>query len=95
MPSASYRPLQPRQAKCRSCGAPVFWVSIPKTGKRMPLNAAPSDNGTLVLIDADNAVVLSQDELAATTDRRYVSHFATCPHSVAWRRARGIPEPAA
>ena len=93
MPSASYRPLQPNVKPCRSCRAPMFFVTIAKTGKNMPVDAAPAPDGTIVLIDPKTAVVLGPEAAALETGRRYRPHWATCPDSQAWRRARGIPEP--
>ena len=93
MPSASYRPLQPRVVPCRTCKAPMFWAKVASTGKNIPIDAAPRDDGNVVLIDHRTCTVLGPDEAAASQGQKYVSHFMTCPDAKAWRRARAIPDP--
>lgn len=69
-------------ARCRSCGAPVLWITTEK-GKRMPVNAEPADGGN-VIIDPTSGIghyVPKQPGQLA-----HVSHFATCPESEKWRR---------
>lgn len=72
-------------SKCRSCGAPIVWVVMRPSGKRMPLDAKPEKRITLDMIDPG---------VAEMTDT-FVSHFATCPNAAAHRKppaARGEPE---
>lgn len=69
--------------KCRSCGAAVRWV-LTSTGKRMPLDLDPQENGNITLDESGMASVGKTGE-----GPRYVSHFASCPQAKNWRRARG------
>jgi hypothetical protein len=85
------RRLSARVGACRSCAAPVYWGVTSSTGKRMPVDAQPRDNGNIVLdFDADPILITyvgkptAQLSLEETQDR-YVSHFATCPDRIAWR----------
>lgn len=39
--------------KCRSCKAQIRWVKVEKSGKKMPVNAAPDPNG-LILAGGDH-----------------------------------------
>lgn len=75
-------------ARCRSCAAPVLWVTT-ENGKAMPVDAAPSPDGNLVL-DGGTARVVAP--LLETADERarphYTSHFATCPQAAAAHRTR-------
>jgi hypothetical protein len=91
--SGSYRPLQPSVKQCKTCAAPIFWVEIVSTGKRMPVNAQPSPRGTVVLRDGRDAEVLGPIAASEYKGMKYESHFATCPQAKSWRRRRGDPEP--
>lgn len=80
---------------CRSCGAAVRWVKSAKTGRVMPLDPEPRDDGNIVLLDRWQlnlrlARVLEHDEVTQERlfgiEPRYVSHFATCPQADEWRR---------
>lgn len=91
--SGSYTPLQPRITACRSCHAPVFWVTS-INGQPFICDAAPVPNGNVVLIDYRTAKVLGPAEAAEVRgERTFQSHFVSCPDRVEWRRKRGIPEP--
>lgn len=75
---------------CRSCGAPIVWVVVRPGGRRMPVDAEPGPDGTVV-IDSDGTMarVLSGAALVgARVDGTplYLSHFATCPQAGEWRR---------
>jgi hypothetical protein len=66
---------------CKSCSAPIEWVKSARTGKAMPLDIEPTDNGNLVVIDG-----VAHPRLAGDTKPRRTSHFATCPQAESWRR---------
>jgi hypothetical protein len=71
-------------SNCRSCGEPVRWVEIRKSGKKMPLDMDPVSNGNVV-IEADGlAAVLPA--LSQYQGDKYVTHFDTCPQAKGWRR---------
>lgn len=82
---------------CRSCGARVIW-SITEQAKAMPVDADPSQAGTLALEWRDRgsglpggapplARVVKPELRFGRTDLR-TSHFATCPHAGEWRKKR-------
>jgi hypothetical protein len=86
---------------CRSCGAAVVWVVTEPAGRRMPLDAEPAPDGTVVITDRMGGLawVLTRaelDELAAAEENtppegltpRYRSHFATCPEARQWRKSK-------
>lgn len=72
--------------KCKSCGTSIIWVRT-TTGKSMPLDADPHEDGNVVLMPA-GAMVLTK-ELAEQGKKigstRYRSHFATCPNAARHR----------
>jgi hypothetical protein len=76
---------------CRSCQRPIFWGQLPSK-KSMPVNAEPSPEGNVRLVDRGGSVlafVLAGDELArarAAGDRLRTSHFADCPAAAQHRR---------
>lgn len=73
---------------CRSCSAEVFWVETEK-GKRMPVDAEPSDAGNIVIRhDGIAHYLTAEDKLHPkySGEHRYTSHFATCPQKDQWRK---------
>ena len=72
-------------ANCRSCGAKIVWA-ITENGKRAPFDAEPIDmRGTFALVPfADPERLEAQ---SASGDRRYRSHFATCPNAAEHRKS--------
>lgn len=72
---------------CSSCGAPIRWVETPK-GKRMPLDADPCDDGSVVVRGSVGYVISKLSAVQPRADElRYRPHWATCPHSLSWRKA--------
>lgn len=71
--------------KCDSCNAAIIWAYT-AAGKRMPLDAAVSEHGTIMLDGKGVASVVDLFNKAAGD--RYVSHFATCPNASKHRKAR-------
>ena len=76
-------------ARCKSCGAAIIWA---KTcgGKSMPVDAAPSADGNLVLTESAQFIEVSVvSEVSPFPGRdRHLSHFVTCPHHAQHRKAR-------
>jgi hypothetical protein len=71
---------------CRSCEAEILWAST-CTGKPMPVNAMPCDDGNLVLQgEPPNRVALQR--LPMDVGPFYASHFATCPNAEQHRKAK-------
>ena len=75
--------------KCRSCGSGIIWA-ITQTGKRIPVDADPTPDGSVRLVDEDGTVYARvrnknhAKDPTGTTLR--TSHFATCPHAADWRK---------
>lgn len=88
--------------ECRSCHAPVIWA-VTKKGKREPVDAAPVENGNIVLFDdrlgpdeQGRAQILAH-HLGKNSggamdlgEDKYVSHWFTCPHAKDWRRKTDV-----
>lgn len=74
-------------ANCRSCDAEMRWAISASSGKPIPLDVAPCDDGNLVVETKHGESVAR----AATPDdkrlqrERFKSHFATCPQAATWR----------
>lgn len=67
--------------RCGRCGRPIVWARTP-TGKRMPLDPDPCDDGNVAAyrdgLDRVQARVLTKDEEPKSYERRRMPHFATC-----------------
>lgn len=81
-----------RLDNCRSCKAPVVWLTIRPGGRRMPIDPDPVDDGNImadlnaavgVVMSAETVAVLREDD---SDEPLYRSHFATCPDARTWRR---------
>jgi hypothetical protein len=82
-----------RRRRCRSCGAPLRWVTSDASGAAMPLDAAPTSAGNVVLetdlLGGESAVVLGPDAADTARDageELWMPHWKTCPDAERWRR---------
>ena len=78
----------PSTAQCRSCGAPVRWVTMP-SGRSAPLDPEPHPDGNVVMVSATRARPLTANRIAQAgklPEPRYRSHFVTCPNASEHRR---------
>jgi len=79
------------RGRCRSCKAPIIWVKTEK-GLRMPVDPEPVSNGNLLLrqrlYHIPLALYISKANKPSPEEKRYVSHFATCPEAEKHRRVR-------
>jgi hypothetical protein len=71
-------------SKCRDCGAPILWVTWPRSGKKMPVNAEPkpAPYGQILLgyRPAENQLIAEMSHGRNAQGRKlYESHWATCP----------------
>lgn len=57
-------------SECRSCGQPIIWVKMKKSGKAMPCDP--------------KIVTIFNDQGQSFTGR--LSHFGTCPEAKEWSR---------
>jgi len=69
-------------SQCRSCDAPIIWAHT-STGRLMPVDANPVEGGNLSLKQVGDRI---EAQVVEPGKGKYVSHFATCPQSKAWRR---------
>jgi len=70
------------EATCRSCGAPIVWVVMFPSGKRMPLDAKPLHG----LIRVEPGAPATGHMRGKDAEDLYVSHFATCPNAAQHRK---------
>ena len=73
----------PEIVKCRSCGAPMLWVTTAK-GKAMPIDSEPCEDGN-VDISTGRAVYVKAGETLPGIPL-YKSHFASCPNAKQHRK---------
>jgi hypothetical protein len=76
-------------ASCRSCNAPIIWAISERSGKPIPLDAAPvaDGHGRFAIIRGVARAYIAED--ARLGRDRYVSHFSTCPDAERFRRGGG------
>lgn len=89
---------EPKLEHCRSCGKPVYWAKYRRRtdgmpGGFMPIDAEPDNRalgGNLVLFTRGGELWAEeyQSDKHDETRRRFTSHFSSCEHSKAWRKAR-------
>ena len=83
--------------KCKTCGAPIVWISMLGSGKKMPVNEDPVlvllSHGTEKFITPNGVVVTGcrigdgyDDYPDDNVVEAYESHFATCPQANEHRR---------
>ncbi len=74
-------------AKCKSCQAEIIWVLTHK-GNRACIDAAPAENGNLVLEMSDEGGTTRPVDPLLDKPPYYISHHATCPQGPDWRMKR-------
>ena len=75
---------------CRSCGAPIIWVETERE-RKMPIDRMPTEDGNVEIIGMKAGVQIVKVHRNANTpalfaERRYTSHFVTCPNADEWRQ---------
>lgn len=75
---------------CGSCGAPVWWLTNTKTGKRAPIDVYPVLMGNIAVdLGRGTYRVLKAPERKEQRGMGRLlctSHFATCTHAAEHRR---------
>ena len=76
--------------RCRSCGAPIRWVTTRWTRRAMPLDPEPTPAGNVVIDDDTRMAIVLKPEArdAAVREGRavYQTHFQSCPNYERTRR---------
>lgn len=79
---------------CRSCGAPIEWARLRKTGRLIPLNPASDPSGNLARIGRREAGAMVVEYVKPgqvhRDPLRFTSHFATCPDADEHRKSRHV-----
>ena len=93
-------------SRCQGCSAPIEWIET-RTGRRIPLDPAvvevvPLERGTVTAVTSDGGVVRgelvgspraveAEGLFGAPRVSGRISHFATCPQALKFRKPRGTP----
>jgi hypothetical protein len=72
-------------ATCKSCDAEILWAET-RSGKSMPLDAAPTAAGNMVLVNGKTWTATDDDRRLHRELR--TSHFATCVNAPLHRKLR-------
>src|ERR1700742_3888573 len=70
---------------CLSCGQPIVWTRT-FSGRTMPVDAEPSDGGTVLVEIRQGFVRASIVGQHGSDQPLRQSHFATCPDADTWRK---------
>lgn len=76
------------RGRCRSCGAAILWTKTAATGATIPLDAEPSKDGNMVIIEGKAHINRGSMFEPIWKGPRYKAHFATCPNAKKHRRKR-------
>jgi hypothetical protein len=76
--------------RCRSCRKPIQWA-VTEKGRRMPIDVEPAADGNIVLQVRGRfmpplAIVRGAVLIDDNNEKRYKSHFATCPNAAQHRK---------
>jgi hypothetical protein len=77
---------------CISCERPILWVRAARSGRPIPLDRQPVDDGTVRIARGGKAHVFRDAGAAREAGHkglypeRYRSHHSTCPKASAHRR---------
>lgn len=83
-----------RGSRCRGCGVGLRFVRVENSGRVMPVDPAPDEDGNVIARMVSGVLtghVLTKDEETPPGWQRYMPHFATCPASD--RRSKRLPPP--
>ena len=75
-------------ARCRSCGAPIFWC-VTVNGKRIPIDRVPAPDGNVTLSRTKTGDLLAVVHAASFPPpgaKRWQSHFRSCRNAKEHRR---------
>lgn len=81
---------RPKTTPCRSCGAPLRFTKNQTTGKWLPIDPEPHENGNITIDQAGFSTVHGPEGVLAALEadpdvRLYLSHHSTCPDGKQWR----------
>lgn len=80
--------------RCAKCPTQIVWAESDSTGKPMPVDAAPAENGNVRLVeypDGVTATVLAKAEAErarANGERLHLNHFVTCARASEFRKPK-------
>lgn len=79
-------------ATCKDCGTEIIWLNHHQTGKAAPIEAAKHPDGNLVisvekgLYRFADTMEFEKHKTSDTGPKLWISHFARCPNTKAFRR---------
>jgi hypothetical protein len=66
------------ESVCQSCGAPIEFVEVVSSGKRMPFDSP-------IIVVEHILIAETQREIAVIDTKESPSHFGTCPQAQYWK----------
>lgn len=76
---------QPEQRPCVRCGAPIIFITMEATGRKMPCDSRPQygDGKTPLIVSSDGGITGKMVMQPGGSVYGRVSHFGTCPDYLA------------
>lgn len=71
------RPVSAHGPTCTGCGARIIWRRNENTGRVAPIDADPTRDGNVVIVDAEFYRILPPGQGSAGQPR-HLNHFVTC-----------------
>ena len=72
-----------KKTNCKSCGADIFFLQNPKSGKFIPFDFGKTIIKHKGIVYADENGIL---KISEGNEAGYISHFATCPDADKFRK---------
>jgi hypothetical protein len=72
---------------CRSCKAPIIWLEHVRTGKRAPIDAAPTPEGNIVVSLPSGTYRIAETPDLVEREPLHTNHDDTHPACAVWQAA--------
>lgn len=76
--------------RCQKCGAAVLWLRHKETDKPAPIEAAPSENGNILVQGSLYRIATDDEKEKAKKIGKalYLNHFASCEFAKSFRKQK-------
>ena len=81
----------PPPTHCRACGAPIFWLTHPTTGKPAPITVKANARGNILIVGAGYEIVNNRDRGKSAPHGLHYNHFFDCRDAARFAPQRRRP----
>ena len=79
----------PTNGTCRSCKQPVVFATMLPSEKLVPINPALEEGGNVEVRANNTGKLFAKVTGPDAEQKKFISHFATCPQAKQWRKDGG------